>query len=148
MKKILLIFTAIILTVVLTTADTCAFGKFQTYPKDGHFKQLPGSRDYWYFIDQNNWYIKAPDKFQHMMGCYLFSEVGDQFMDKYLAGAVVFGVGLYKEYDDGMREGWSPRDLLMNTFGVFAGIANTDKYHFWMDWDEGAVILNFSISLR
>jgi hypothetical protein len=137
--------TLALLVLMVFTQNLQAIGKFQSHPKDGRFKQISSDSDKWYFFDNQNWYIKAPDKFQHMMGSYTLSRIGDQFMDKYLAGGVVLGLGLYKEYDDGLREGWSPRDLLMNVFGVVAGVINNEKYKFWMDWVDNSVVLKFSV---
>ena len=148
--KIMTGFLMLTLLLVLTTPfkNLMAIGKFQDYPKDGIFKQLPANRDKWYYFDDKNWYIKAPDKFQHMMGSYTLYKISDMLMDKYLAGGVVLGLGIYKEYDDGLREGWSPRDLLMNTVGVVAGMINSDKYKFWMDWEQDCIILKFSVSFK
>lgn len=125
-----------------------AFGKFQNYPRDGKFKQLSSERDQWYFIDKNNWYIQAPDKFQHMMGSYVLFKTTDMMMDKYLAAGVTLGLGIYKEYDDAYREGWSPRDLLMDTLGVVAGWVNNDKYKIWMDWEGDAIVLKLGFSFK
>lgn len=147
MKAVKILLIAILIMMLFSPA-LMAFGKFQDYPKDGKFKQIPSSKDYWYFFDNNNWYIKAPDKFQHMMGSYALTRVGSLMMDEYTSAAIVLGLGLYKEYDDGLREGWSPRDLLMDAFGVVAGVANNEKYKLWMDWNGGAIILKFSITLH
>lgn len=119
-----------------------------SYPRDGKFKQLSVNKDQWYFIDENNWYIQAPDKFQHMMGSYALYKTTNMMMDKYLAAGVTLGLGIYKEYDDAFREGWSPRDLLMDTLGVVAGWLNNDKYKIWMDWEDGAIVLKLGISFK
>jgi hypothetical protein len=119
-----------------------------SYPRDGKFKRLSADKDHWYFIDENNWYIQAPDKFQHMMGSYALYRTTYMMMDKYLATGVTLGLGIYKEYDDAYREGWSPRDLLMDTLGVVAGWLNNDKYKIWMDWEGNAIVLKFGISFK
>jgi hypothetical protein len=148
-RKGILTFAVLIFLISLFTAsELCAFGKFQNYPRDGKFKQLSADNDQWYFIDKNNWYIQAPDKFQHMMGSYVLFKTTDIMMDKYLAAGVTLGLGIYKEYDDAYREGWSPRDLLMNTLGVMTGWINNDKYKIWMDWENDAIVLKLGISFK
>lgn len=130
------------------TSELQAFGKFHNYPRDGKFKRLSSDRDQWFFIDKNNWYIQAPDKFQHMMGSYVLFKTTDMVMDKYLATGVTLGLGIYKEYEDAYREGWSPRDLLMDTLGVVAGWVNNDKYKIWMDWKGDTIVLKLGFSLK
>ncbi len=139
---------ATLVIIMLLQPSLQAIGKYQDHPKDGNFKRMPSAQDHWYFFDNQRWYIKAPDKFQHMMGSFALTEISSRVVDDYLAAGMVFGIGLYKEYDDGMREGWSPRDLLMNTFGIAASLVNNEKYKFWMDWADNAIILKFSLSFR
>jgi hypothetical protein len=82
------------------------------------------------------------------MGSYALCNLAGLMMDEYAAAGIVLGLGIYKEYDDGFREGWSPKDLLMDTIGIAAATINNEKYKIWMDWNSGAIILKFSITLR
>jgi hypothetical protein len=68
MNKAKLSLIGILIIVICFSATLAAFAGLQNYPKDGKFKQIPASIDYWSFVDNDNWYMKAPDKFQHMMG--------------------------------------------------------------------------------
>jgi hypothetical protein len=145
LKGVLSLAVLIFLISTFASSDLYAGG---SYPRDGEFKQISIDKDQWYFVDENNWYIQAPDKFQHMMGSYVLYKTSNMMMDKYLATGVTLGLGIYKEYDDAYREGWSPRDLLMDTLGVVAGWLNNDKYKIWMDWEGDAIVLKLGISLR
>ena len=117
------------------------------YPKNGVFKRLPDSKDYWYYVDRNNWEIVAPDKWVHMMGSMSSTALLSQMMNKYAAGALVLSFGIYKEYDDGYREGWSYRDVIMDALGVTASLTANDKYRLLCDYDEDKVLLKFSVTL-
>jgi hypothetical protein len=118
-----------------------------TYPKDGIFKQLPVQKDYWFYVDQVNWDIVAPDKWTHMMGSMGSTALFSRFMNKYAAGALVFALGVFKEYDDGYREGWSYRDLIANTVGITASLTATERYQILADYDRSSVtfLVNFII---
>lgn len=117
------------------------------YPKDGIFKQLPSEKDYWFYIDEENWEIVAPDKWTHMMGCMGSTTLFSQFMNKYAAGALVFALGLFKEYDDGYREGWSYRDLIANTVGITASLTANEKYRLLADYDQKSITVLVSFTL-
>lgn len=119
---------------------------WQSYPKDGVFKQLPPSKDAWYFIDGGNWYIQAPDKWQHFTSCYLAQKLFSQVFNPYFSAGVVAFLGIAKEYDDAYREGWSNRDLLMNFLGIAAGL-NQSKYQFYCSFDSEKLMLNFRLRL-
>lgn len=91
------------------------------FPADGNFKMQPISTDHWYFYDEIHWYIKAPDKWQHLMGSYASTKIFIRVLDDKLSSATaVFLGGILRELDDGLREGWSNRDLLMDALGVTA----------------------------
>lgn len=134
----------LILMMILLTAATSFAG---SYPKNGVFKRLPDSRDYWFYIDNNNWEIKAPDKWTHMMGSMGSTSALSQFMNKYAAGALVFTFGLCKEYDDAYREGWSYRDIIMDALGVTASLTANDQYRLVCDYDTDRVLLKLSVTL-
>ncbi|MCK4856942.1 MAG: hypothetical protein KAT58_03135 [candidate division Zixibacteria bacterium] len=118
------------------------------YPKDGVFKRLPDSRDNWYFIDHHNWEIKAPDKWTHMMGSLGSSLLFSRVMNKYAAAALVLSFGLYKEYDDAFREGWSYRDIIADLLGVTSSLVSSDKYSLICDYNQQEVMLKLTISIR
>jgi hypothetical protein len=127
---------------------SCVRGSGKSYPRDGRFKELSKDKDYWYFIDRNNWLIKAPDKWTHYMGSYTLAEVIHQITDdKRWASIVALGLGLLKEYDDGYREGWSRRDLLMDFSGVASAMLLPKNVKLLAYYDNTAVTLRLSLTL-
>ena len=52
-----------------------------SFPSDGKFKMQPIKDDLWYYYDEFHWYIKAPDKWQHMMGSYASTKVFNSVID-------------------------------------------------------------------
>ncbi|MCJ7496934.1 MAG: hypothetical protein MUO78_02195 [candidate division Zixibacteria bacterium] len=135
-----------ILNLSVLSNQSFAF-KLQSYPKDGNFKQLSPDRDPWYFVDEKNWYIMGPDKWQHFSGCYIAQKLFSQVTNPYLSAGVVAFLGLAKEYDDAYREGWSSRDLLMDFLGIVSAI-NRTKYQFYCSFDSEKMMLNLNFSLR
>jgi len=140
------VFAAALLILITTTSS--AFGYFFNYPRDGQFKQQSIDRDVWYYPGDEDWTIKAPDKWQHMMGSYASAEVFSLVMDDKLAGGVVFALGILKEVEDGYREGWSIRDIFMDAAGVGASLLNNEDYSIWCDWHDDNVKLMISFSLK
>lgn len=120
MKKIILMFIAFLLF------SGNAFG--WNYPKDGRFKQLHPNRDSWYFID-GRWDLQAPDKWQHFQGFLWSQQIGQKYFNKYLVAATILSLGLYKEYEDAYREGWSARDILCDVGGILAGMYGRNKIY-------------------
>ena len=118
------------------------------YPADGRFKMLPLSKDQWYFYDNENWYLKAPDKWQHMMGSYASTKLLRAALDDDLAAAatVIIG-GVLKELDDALREGWSIRDLLMDAVGVSAAVFDRPRFRVigYYDSNRFLITLNFAM---
>ncbi len=129
---------------ILLVASSASAGK---YPKNGVFKRLPDSRDQWFYVDKNNWEIEAPDKWTHMMGSMGSTAALSRFMNKYAAGALVMTFGLYKEYDDAYREGWSYRDIIMDALGVTASMTANDRYRILCDYESDRVMLRLSVTL-
>lgn len=121
--------------------------RLQSYPRDGKFKQLSPGRDPWYFIDEQNWYIAAPDKWQHFSGCYLGQKLLSQYLNRYFTAGLIALLGIAKEYDDAYREGWSNRDLLMDFLGIFAAM-NQSKYQLYCSFDSQKIMLNLNCRLR
>ncbi len=143
MKKVILVVT--LLLIVVSTAQA---GLISNYPRTGGFKQLSPSQDKWFYIDHEKWRIKAPDKWLHMMGSFGAAEALSAVMDDRLAGGIVFGLGVLKEVEDGYREGWSARDLLMDLTGVGASLINHERYLLWCDWERDAVLVKLSIAFH
>ncbi len=140
---------ALFLTVAVTGLMVSSSHAFLfSYPRDGHFKQQSGTADLWYYRGDANWTVKAPDKWQHMMGSYAGTEVFGLLVDRRLAGGIVFGLGVLKEVEDGFREGWSIRDIMMDAAGVSASLLNSDKCKLWCDWGHDSVQLKISIILK
>jgi hypothetical protein len=118
-----------------------------SYPKDGTFKRLPDSRDYWYYVDNNNWAIKAPDKWTHMMGSLGSTLVLGRVMNSYAAGALVLSFGLFKEYDDAYREGWSYRDIIADALGVLSALTWSDRFQLLCDYNDQTITLKVSLAI-
>lgn len=118
-----------------------------SYPKNGVFKRLPDARDKWFYVDNNNWEIKAPDKWTHMMGSLSSTSFLSRFMNKYAAGALVMTFGLFKEYDDAYREGWSYRDIIADAVGITASLTANERYRLICDYDSEKVVLLMSVTI-
>ncbi|MGB5105319.1 MAG: hypothetical protein WBP29_09190 [Candidatus Zixiibacteriota bacterium] len=144
-RLIILSIIAMFIFSAIALPATASAGK---YPKNGVFKRLPDSKDYWYYIDNNNWEIKAPDKWTHMMGSMGSTSVLSRFMNKYAAGALVLAFGLYKEYDDAYREGWSYRDIIADAVGITASLTANDRYRLLCDYDSEKVMLVMSVTVH
>ncbi|MDP3025563.1 MAG: hypothetical protein Q8O10_08520 [candidate division Zixibacteria bacterium] len=134
------------LNLFLLPAKSLAF-RLQSYPRDGRFKQLSPGRDRWYFMDEQNWYLAAPDKWQHFSGCYLGQKLLSQYLNRYFTAGLIALLGIAKEYDDAYREGWSNRDLLMDFLGIFAAM-NQSKYQLYCSFDSQKIMLNLNCRLR
>ncbi len=135
------IFSIIFIFGVTDTAEA------NNYPKDGIFKQLPTEKDYWFYVDKFHWEIVAPDKWTHMMGSMGSTSLLSRCMNKYAAGALVFTLGLFKEYDDAYREGWSYRDILADALGVAASITATEDYRLLAKYDKNSITFLFNVTL-
>ena len=132
---------------ILITFSHAYGGYLFSHPSDGRFKQQQNKNDPWCYTGAD-WKFKAPDKWQHMMGSFAGVETFSLFMDDRLAGGLVFGLGILKEVGDGYREGWSIRDIFMDAAGVSASLLNNGKYKIWCDWNDGAVLLKISFSIK
>ena len=118
----------------------------KSFPRDGRLKQLSYYEDHWYHIDDRNWYIKAPDKWAHFMGSYALTEITYGVVKNRLwAGAITFGLGLAKEYDDAWREGWSKRDIYMDFGGVASSLFMPENIRFLAYYDQSAVMFKVSL---
>lgn len=148
--RIYLVFFTVCLCQILNLSifsnNSLAF-RLQSYPKDGRFKQLSPGRDPWYFMDEQNWYLAAPDKWQHFSGCYLGQKLLSQYLNRYFTAGLIAFLGIAKEYDDAYREGWSNRDLLMDFLGIFAAM-NQSKYQLYCSFDSQKIMLNLNYRLR
>ena len=120
-------------------------GQAASHPRDGRFKELSYLKDPWYFVDRQNWYIRAPDKWTHFMGSYALTEAANWVVkDKVLAGALTLGLGLIKELDDAYREGWSRRDIYMDMAGIASATILPENVRFLAYYDDTAVMFRFS----
>ena len=121
----------------------------KSFHRDGKFKQLDSERDRWFYVDHNNWYIKAPDKWTHFMGGLALTEVTSSIIkDKTWAGVISLGLGLLKEVDDAYREGWSRRDIYMDIGGVAASVLLPERMKLLAYYDDSSVMLKLSLIVK
>jgi hypothetical protein len=140
----------LVASALLASALVATFpGRAQAgFPADGRFKMQPAAADTWFYYDNVHWYLKAPDKWQHMMGSYastklLSSALGDNLS---AATAVLLG-GVLKELDDALREGWSIKDLIMDAVGVSAAVLDRPGVRVigYYDSDRFLITVNFAM---
>ncbi len=130
----------------LLPAETAEAGP---YPRDGQFKKLPLSKDPWFFVDNENWLIKSPDKFVHFMGSYSLTSIAyDLSDDKLFAGLFSIGLGLVKELDDSFREGWSMRDIYMDVGGTLSSLLAPKNTRFLCYYDEKGIMFQASFIIN
>ncbi len=118
------------------------------YPRDGKFKQLAPQNDSWFFVDEEHWDIKAPDKWQHFTGCYITQKLLSRRTNKYVSAMLIFSLGLAKEYEDAYREGWSARDLAINSLGMLSAICDKPDAKFLCSYDQEKIMLNLVFSFE
>ena len=118
------------------------------YPRDGKFKQLSPDRDSWFFVDEANWDIKAPDKWQHFTGSYITQKLLSKRMNKYFSALLVFSLGVAKEYEDAYREGWSARDLAVNSLGILSAMYDKPDAKVFCTYDREKIMLNLVFPLK
>jgi hypothetical protein len=138
----------LLLGLVLVTGCPLGTAARAAFPPDGKFKMQPLAQDRWYYYDDIHWYIKAPDKWQHLMGSYASTKIlrralGD---DVTAASAVLIG-GVLKELDDALREGWSVRDLMMDFMGVSAAVFDTPSVRFLGAYDQERFVMTLNFRL-
>ncbi|MFQ6008696.1 MAG: DUF2279 domain-containing protein [Candidatus Zixiibacteriota bacterium] len=145
MKQVCWFLTITISLVLLFFGEAGA----KSYLRDGHFKRLPLEKDWWYYIDRENWYIKAPDKWQHFMGSYALAEVVYHVTEnKGWTMLVTVGLGILKEYDDAYREGWSVRDIYMDLGGVAASTLLPDNIKLLAYYNDKEVMFKLSLPVH
>jgi hypothetical protein len=118
------------------------------YPRDGRFKRIDSQNDPWFYVDEEHWDIKAPDKWQHFTGCYVSQKLLSKHMNKYLSGLLILSLGLYKEYEDAYREGWSPRDLAVDALGILTAMYDRPSAKVLCTYDQEKVMLNLVFPLK
>jgi hypothetical protein len=118
------------------------------YPRDGRFKQLAPKRDGWFFVDDQHWDIKAPDKWQHFTGCYVSQKLLSKHMNKYLSALLIISVGLYKEYEDAYREGWSARDIAVDILGIVSAMYDKPTTKVLCTYDQEKIMLNLVFPMK
>jgi len=112
------------------------------YPRDGKFKQLAPQNDSWFFMDEEHWDIKAPDKWQHFTGCYITQKLLSRRINKYVSAMLIFSLGVAKEYEDAYREGWSARDLAVNSLGILSAMYDKPEAKVFCTYDQEKIMLN------
>ena len=118
------------------------------YPRDGRFKKIATQNDPWFYVDEEHWDIKAPDKWQHFTGCYLTQKLLSKGMNKYLSALLIFSLGVAKEYEDAYREGWSPRDLAVNSLGIISAMYDKPEAKVLCTYDQEKIMLNLVLPLK
>ena len=118
------------------------------YPRDGKFKQLHPHADGWFFVDEEHWDIKAPDTWQHITGGYVTQKLLSRVMNKYLSALLVFSLGVAKEYEDAYREGWSARDMAVNSLGILSAMYDRPDAKTFCTYDQEKIMLNLVFPLR
>lgn len=118
------------------------------YPRDGKFKRLSSKSDPWFYVDEERWDIKAPDKWQHFTGCYASQKLLSKHMNKYLSGLLLLSVGIYKEYEDAYREGWSARDLTVDALGILSAMYDRPGAKVLCTYDQEKIMLNLVFPLK
>jgi hypothetical protein len=69
-------------------------------------------------------------------------------MNKYLSGLLLFSIGVYKEYEDAYREGWSARDLAVDVLGILSATYDSPSAKVFCTYDEEKIILNMVFPLK
>jgi len=118
------------------------------YPRDGKFKQLAPQNDSWFFVDEEHWDIKAPDKWQHFTGCYITQKLLSTRINKYVSAMLIFSLGVAKEYEDAYREGWSARDLAVNSLGIVSAMYDQPDAKVLCTYDQEEIMLNLVFPFR
>ena len=126
---------------VLLTFSSVEAAFWSNYPRDGHFKQLQAKADPWFYVDDQRWAIKNPDKWQHFSGCYLSQKLLQKKFGKLKAFLLTETIGVLKEIDDGYREGWSPRDLIADNLGILGALISGEKIKFTGSYDSEKVLV-------
>jgi hypothetical protein len=143
--KTKIFFLTVILFVSFVLTDL-AFG--WNYPRDGKLKQLSPQSDPWFFVDEEHWDIKNPDKWQHFTGSYVSQKLLSKRMNKYFSGLLLLSIGVYKEYEDAYREGWSARDLAVDALGIFSAMYDRPSAKVFCTYDQEKVMLNLVFSVK
>jgi hypothetical protein len=134
------IFISVVFTLASFMMTNLAFG--WNYPRDGKFKRLSSQNDPWFFVDDEHWDIKAPDKWQHFTGCYVSQKLLSKHMNKYLSGLLLLSIGVYKEYEDAYREGWSAKDISMDLLGIFSAMYDRPSAKVLCIYDQEKIMVN------
>ena len=140
-------FKVLVLSILLLFLSN-AFCYGWNYPRDGKFKRLVPQNDPWFYVDDEHWDIKAPDKWQHFTGSYVSQKLLSRHMNKYLSGLLLLSVGLYKEYEDAYREGWSARDLAIDALGILSAMYDRPSATVLCTYDQEKIMLNLVFPLK
>ncbi len=140
-------FKVAVLSILFLLLSNCVCYAWN-YPRDGRFKRLVSEKDPWFYVDEERWDIKAPDKWQHFTGCYVSQKLLSRHMNRYLSGLLILSVGFYKEYEDAYREGWSRRDLAVNALAVLSALYDRPSTKVLCTYDQEKVMLNLVFLLK
>ena len=61
---------------------------------------------------------------------------------------MVFSLGAAKEYEDAYREGWSARDMAVNSLGILSAIYDRPDTKVFCTYDQEKIMLNLSLPFR
>ena len=111
-------------------------------------KECPRYIDKWYRIDQD-WRIRAPDKFQHAFFFYVGQRVGDHYVGQVPTIIAINGLGIIKELMID-SEGFSFRDISCNMWGCLGGMLEDSRSRLTAlcTWEENSVLFLVRIKLE
>ncbi|MGB8656929.1 MAG: hypothetical protein WCE90_03980 [Candidatus Zixiibacteriota bacterium] len=69
-------------------------------------------------------------------------------MNKYLSALLIMSIGVYKEYEDAYREGWSARDLATDALGVLSATYDNSNAKVLCTYNQEKVMLNLILPLK
>ncbi|OGC95510.1 MAG: hypothetical protein A2W25_01180 [candidate division Zixibacteria bacterium RBG_16_53_22] len=118
-------------------------GIFFSHPRDGQFKFVSPSEDYWYYVNPDQFAFQTPDKWQHFMGNFLLAKPAEKMIGRWPTVALFSSVNILKEIEDGYREGASVRDLGVGFAGMLSSLSN---YKVVCTFDHEKIIFTYFIS--
>ena len=140
--------STILILVLVASFVSLEASPWSGFPRDGRFKKLATKADPWFFVDDEHWPIRAPDKWQHFSGCYLTQRLLQGKIGKTKAFLLTESIGILKELDDAYREGWSLRDLIFNNLGIFSAMTSSEKIKFTCSYDSEKLLFQIHFLLR
>ena len=114
-----------------------------SHPRDGQFKFVSPSEDYWYYVNSDQFAFQTPDKWQHFMGNFLLAKPTEKMIGRWPTVALFSSVNILKEIEDGYREGASVRDLGVGIAGM---ISSLSSYKVICTFDHEKIVFTYFIS--